>query len=298
MRLTHKDRKAIIIIAGALLLLNIGVWIFQSPPLHPRKDGRIEGLKDGRIEELMSTPHPASEENGGGSSEPFPFDPNTADSATFVELGLRPRVAHAIIRYRAAGGTFRRPQDFARIYTLSDEDFRRLLPYIYIKEKGAAKPTAISSSLYERRDFPAESKQNGGLYPTKLHAGETVPLSTADTSDLKRIPGIGSYYSAKIVRYRERLGGFVSLGQLAEIEGLPENIARWVTLGKTEIRKLPINTGTFGQLLRHPYLNYEQVSAIINYRKAYGALRDLTDLKTSTAFSDSDFQRLQPYVAF
>ena len=90
----------------------------------------------------------------------------------------------------------------------------------------------------------------------------------------------------------------MSLSQLAEIEGIPADIMRWFTLDKTEIRKLPINTGNFGQLLRHPYLNYEQVRAIMNYRKTYGALRDLSDLKTYTAFSDSDFLRLKPYVAF
>ena len=289
MRLTRNERKAIIIIAGALLLLNIGVWIFRtktSSPFpsmgrgaSPLEGGREEGL-DGDVVSL------------------FRFDPNTADSATFVRLGLSPRVARAIIHYRAAGGIFRKPQDFARIYTLSDEDFHRLLPSIYIKESKAAKTQTLSLYEEENNFSPTETERKGSLFPSKLHSGETVALSTADTAELKRIPGIGSHYSAKIVRYRERLGGFVSLSQLAEIEGLPENIARWFTLGETEIRKLPINTSTFGQLLRHPYLNFEQVQAIMNYRKAYGALHSLSDLRTYTAFTDSDFQRLQPYVAF
>ena len=292
MRLTHNDRKAIIIIAGALLLLNVGLWIFKpntplSPSSRPPSRGEaplpIEGKGMG---------------NGVLSSSLFRFDPNTADSATFVRLGLSPRVARAIIHYRAAGGVFRKPQDFARIYTLSDTDFRRLLPYIYIKGN---KTTSSTHPVYEEKkeDFsPTEREQKSSLFPSKLKDGESLSLNTSDTAELKRIPGIGSYYSAKIVRYRERLGGFVSLSQLAEIEGLPENIARWFTLDKTEIRKLPINTSTFGQLLRHPYLNFEQVRAIMNYRKAYGALRSLSDLKTYTAFSDSDFLRLQPYVAF
>ena len=291
MRLTRNERKAIIIIAGALLLLNIAVWIFRtktpSPIPFPSMERGASPLEGGREEGL----------DGDGVSL-FRFDPNTADSATFVRLGLSPRVARAIIHYRAAGGVFRKPQDFARIYTLSDTDFRRLLPYIYIKGN---KTTSSAHPVYEEKkeDFsPTERERNSSLFPSKLKDGESLSLNTSDTAELKRIPGIGSYYSAKIVRYRERLGGFVSLSQLAEIEGLPENIARWFTLDKTEIRKLPINTSTFGQLLRHPYLNFEQVRAIMNYRKAYGALRSLSDLKTYTAFSDSDFLRLQPYVAF
>ena len=291
MRLTRNDRKAIIIIVGALLLLNVGVWIFRTPSQHPMKG-------ESKQQDTASTPNPTGERSGGGSSGLFRFDPNTADSATFVELGLRPRVARAIIHYRRAGGIFRKPQDLARIYTLSDSDYRRLLPYIYIKGKTTTTTPLPSTYTYKEETLAKEQEQKGGTYPSKLHRGETVALNTSDTTELRRIPGIGQYYSAKIVRYRERLGGFVSLSQLAEIEGIPADIMRWFTLDKTEIRKLPINTGNFGQLLRHPYLNYEQVSAIMNYRKTYGALRDLSDLKTYTAFSDSDFLRLKPYVAF
>ena len=138
MRLTRNERKAIIIIAGALLLLNIGVWIFRTktPSPIPSMGRGASPLEEGREEGL----------DGAGVSL-FRFDPNTADSATFVRLGLSPRVARAIIHYRAAGGIFRKPQDFARIYTLSDEDFHRLLPYIYIKGEKTAKTQTLS--LYE-----------------------------------------------------------------------------------------------------------------------------------------------------
>lgn len=284
MRLTHNDRKAIIIIAGALLLLNVALWIFRTPSKTHQTPSPLP-LKG------ESSYQPAS-------STPFPFDPNTADSATFVELGLTPRVARAIVHYRAAGGIFRKPQDFARIYSLSDKDFRRLLPYIYIKESNSTKQETHPTDTLLTPPIKGGEEGTAGRRSFGKLESFTLSLSSADTAELRRIPGIGSYYSAKIVKYRERLGGFVSLSQLAEIEGLPENIAQWFTLGDTQIRKLPINTGNFGQLLRHPYLNFEQVRAIMNYRKAYGALHSLSDLKAYSAFTDSDFQRLKPYVAF
>ena len=291
MRLTRNDRKAIIIIAGALLLLNVGLWIIRpSSPLPVEKES---GPQD-----TAPTPRSEKEEAVGKSAELFTFDPNTADSATFVELGLSPRVARAIIHYRMAGGVFRTPQDFARIYTLSDKDFRRLLPYIYIKGQQTTKHLHPSPSPYGGRTLSEEGVRKGSPFPSKLHPGETVDINAADTTELKMIPGIGSYYSAKIVRYRERLGGFVNLDQLSEIEGLPEDIARWLTIGIPAIQRLPINSANFGQLLRHPYLNFEHVRAIMDYRKAYGAIRSFADLKTYPAFRDSDFTKLRPYLSF
>lgn len=308
MPFTRNDRKAALIIAGLLLLLNLGLWLFRDSgqPASPVSDKDSVVITNGQ----------RSMVNGQRSmvKSQFPFDPNTADSATFVALGLAPRVAKAIIHYRAAGGVFRTPDDLARIYTLPDSDFRRLRPYIKIRTSGNHRnPNAQWSTFNALRNGQSAPRNQNGFgaqsangQRSMLNAQRSmfntqrfpIVLSSADTTELKRIPGIGSYYSAKIVRYRERLGGFVSLSQLSEIHGLPGGLERWLVLGDSTVRRLPVNSATFGQLLRHPYLNFEQVSAIMNYRKSYGPLRDLTDLATYSAFSDTDFARLRPYIAF
>ncbi|MBQ2515968.1 MAG: helix-hairpin-helix domain-containing protein, partial [Desulfovibrio sp.] len=93
------------------------------------------------------------------------------------------------------------------------------------------------------------------------------------TLPVRKIPGVGQYYAAKIVKYRSRLGGFTSTEQLKEIKGLPDDITRWVTIGTEPVSKLAVNQLTFGQLLRHPYLNFEQVRAIMDHRKYTGPIR-------------------------
>ena len=291
MRLTHKDRKAIMIIAGALLLLNVGVWICRPRSPLPLKG---ENVRQG------TTPTPSStrEKTGTELAEPFPFDPNTADSATFAKLGLKPKVIQNILHYREANLRFYKPQDFARIYTLSDKDFRRLLPYIYIKGQQTTKPLHQSTYHYEGGALSEEGVQKNAPFPSKLHPGQTLDINAADTTELRKIPGVGQYYAAKIVKYRSRLGGFTSTAQLREIKGLPDDIGRWVTIGKEPVSKLAVNQLTFGQLLRHPYLNFEQVRAIMDHRKHTGPIHSLGDLRTYPAFSDSDFRRLQPYIAF
>lgn len=137
------------------------------------------------------------------------------------------------------------------------------------------------------------------LRPEKLAAGTTIDLNTADTLLLQRIPGIGPAYARSIVGYRDRLGGFISATQLTEIEYLPEGIEKWCRVeSSTPIRRLSLNRASFKELIRHPYLNYEQVKAIVNRRQKMGDLRGWKDLGNSPHFSPSDTLRLSPYVKF
>lgn len=137
------------------------------------------------------------------------------------------------------------------------------------------------------------------LRPEKLAAGTTIDLNTADTLLLQRIPGIGPAYARGIVNYRERLGGFVSTHQLSEIEYLPAGIEKWCRTTPTPtLRRLSLNRATFKELIRHPYLNYEQVKTIVNRRQKMGDLRGWKDLGNSPHFSPKDTARLAPYILF
>ena len=221
---------------------------------------------------------------------PQPFNPNTADSATMVHCGLRPFQAHNVMRYRAAGGHWRNAEHFSKLYGLSPEDYQRIAPYLIFSESPA--PTATGS---ERRR--ADSIHQHRTYPEKFSEGTVVDLNTADTTVLKRIPGIGSYYSRKICEYRERLGGFLDCNQVKEIEGLPDGIEKWFTVSATSpSRKIAINRATFKELVRHPYLNYDQVKSIVNYRQKFGTIHSFQELSLDTNFCATDFSRLSPYM--
>lgn len=221
----------------------------------------------------------------------FPFDPNTADSLTFVRLGLTPRQARSALRYRRAGGRWRSAEDFSHLYGLSPALFDRLRPYIrIIPETGKAHPA--------RRFFRNDSLHHAHRTP-KLAEGTVIDLNTADTTQLKGIPGIGSYYAAKICRYREALGGFVRPEQIGEVDGLPDGIERWFsTAPAPAVRTTDINRSTFKQLVRHPYLSYEQVKAIFEYRRKYGKLKSWEQLRQLGVFTEADILRLTPYIIF
>lgn len=223
--------------------------------------------------------------------ERFPFDPNTADSIQLLRLGLRPWQVRSIYRYRAAGGVYRQPSDFARLYGLTQKEYRELEPYIRIAPDyqpaadryGTARPSHVDSVRPH--------------YPAKLQLSETIDLNTADTTLLQRVPGIGRYFAREIASYRQRLGGFYSADQLMEIEDFPEKALPYFVVHGTTT-KLAVNRLTLNQLKRHPYLNYYQAKAIADYRRLRGPLKSLSDLRLLKDFSADDLERLSHYVEF
>ena len=278
--LTPSQRRALLALTLLVVAATLAVWFWHRR--HPRAAAR---------------PLPADTLTAAAATTQgtlHPFDPNTADSATLVRLGLPPRLARRICRYRAAGGRFRHARDLARIYGMDTAALRRLRPYIRMAAAPGAnppfrKPRPLEKSHYAYTPYPSR----------KLPRGRQLDLNAADSAELLRVPGVGPYFARRIVRYRERLGGFVSPEQLREIPNLPDSVQTWfrVTAEKAQ-SPLRLNTATFRELLRHPYLNYEQVKAIVNYRERQGALQTLQELSLSEAFTPVDLERLTPYVSF
>lgn len=135
-------------------------------------------------------------------------------------------------------------------------------------------------------------------YQVKLKAGEHVVLNTADTTQLKMVPGIGSYFARKVVQYGERLGGYVSVDQLDEIENFPLDAKDYLVIENAQPHKLNVNTLSLNDLKKHPYINFYQARAITDYRRLHGPLKSLQDLRLSKDFPPEVIERLTPYVRF
>ena len=160
------------------------------------------------------------------------FDPNMADSTTFLSLGLPSWMASNILRYRNRQGRFRRPEDFRKIYGLTEEQYRTLLPYIRIAEE----PTSPDTS---RLLVVQATAQHDTLM--KYHPGIIIDLNQADTTELKKIPGIGSRIAQSIVNRRRLLGGFYQIEQLEEIRLKVEKLRSWFSVDATQIHRININ---------------------------------------------------------
>lgn len=166
---------------------------------------------------------------------------------------------------------------------------------VYVRTKVVYRDTA-----YQRghRLTDAEHDSVVAHYQPKIRRGEHIVLNTADTTALKTVPGIGSYFARKIVEYGERLGGYVSVDQLDEIEDFPLDAKRYLVVENPSPRKLNVNRLSLNDLRRHPYLNFYQARAITDYRRLHGPLKSLQDLRLSKDFPSEVIERLLPYVEF
>ena len=239
--------------------------------------------------------------------ETFAFDPNTADSTALLRLGLSSWQVRAIYKYRAKRGRYHRPEDFKRVPGMTPEMYNRLAPYITI---GAAfryygtvndRPAARTDSVVRRdtsRTKSDDRQPSSPFSPEKFREMVILDLNTVDTLTLKRVPGIASYRARKIIEYRERLGGYVSVDQLTEIGAIPEDLKVWFTVNTPILRPIAINRDDVGTLSRHPYISYAQARAIFQYRHNFGDITSLTDLSLSNVFTEADLQRLEPYVKY
>ena len=229
-----------------------------------------------------------------------PFDPNTADSALLVSVGLKPYMAKNLIRYRRAGKTFRRPDDLRKLYGMTDSLYATLEPYIQ-----------IDTSLYRTIVEPLSNRYrtvNGAntgfdtVYaPSVTVKRDTIlELNSADTTELQMIRGIGRYTAMLIVKRRNELGGYYSLDQLYEIREIPvdrlDSLLPHFTVDTMRINPINVNKASVKRLYRHPYISYRQAENLYDLRRRNIQLHSIDEL--SDIFTDDERLRLTPYLRF
>lgn len=261
---------------------------------------------------------PLTSGEGRGEVSLVRFDPNTADSTTLMRLGLQPWMVRGILKYRRKGGVYYSPEDFARVPGLTVKKYKELLPYITISEDYREARTLVgerrrhygeySQAPQEKRDTTQRSAMMGPTQrsanmasterPVKMAPTERLALNTADTTSLKKVPGIGSYFAKKLVDYREKLGGFVCLDQLLEIKNFPESALQYLTIPDGGIRKININKADFKQLAAHPYIGYSRTKVIVDYRRLKGKITSLSQLSLLKGFSAAEIEKIEPYITY
>ena len=284
------DRRAILALALLAVGFSVAVLLFYgqgstSPASLTDSISADTFPRRHVVRQQTSQPIPES------GQELFAFDPNTADSTALLKLGLSRWQVVNIYKYRNRGGVYRKPSDFARLYGLTVHQYKRLEPYIRISPDYS---TPASSLFPSESDAPVS---RATARSRKLQPGENVDLNVADTTQLQLVPGIGSYFARRIVQYRDRLGGYVSVGQLDEIEDFPASAKSFLTVTSSPLR-LDVNKLSLAQLRRHPYINYYQARAIVEYRRLRGPFQSLEDLASLPDFTPQDIQRLSPYLEF
>jgi len=288
-----KSERRVILLLLAIALLLLGIWAIMEylrpveVPVTLSESEEIDSfLANLEEQEKIRKSHTPKNEI---SAVLQPFDPNTADSVLLRQLGLPVYIVRNILKYRTKGGVFRSPESFSRIYGLKEEVYQKLKPYITI--------APLVSVSHVRTDTFRQLKDTIPYIP-KYEEGTIVDLNKADTSILKRIPGIGSTLARMIVVYRQRLGGFYDVSQLQEVPHVGVELNKWFVVTPAGLHKIQVNSASLDKLRSHPYMDFYKAKAIMEYRRKRGKIKGLSQLSMFEEFTEKDLKRLSPYLTF
>lgn len=220
------------------------------------------------------------------NGELFSFDPNTATIQDWQRLGLNEKTSKTILNYVNKGGKFYKPEDLQKIWGMPEGFYERVKDYVVI--------ASAQRNNYSRYNEDKPTVEREERKPT------VVNINEADTSVLIALPGIGSKLSARIISFREKLGGFYSVEQIGETYGLPDSTFQKVKgrlrVDESGIRKINVNTATKDELKVHPYIRWQLANAIVEYRNQHGAFKSLEDLKNIVLIDDATFNKINHYL--
>ncbi len=179
--------------------------------------------------------------------------------------------------------------------------------YDYMSERKSEKsaPRERIAKTTEGAQIKTYSERQQYTKQEKFAAPSSISLNETDTTEWKKVPGVGSAYSARIVKYQKMLGGYISINQLKEVYGVTEemfeDIAPFIReemIGAECCIKLNINKLDFKEILAHPYIDFEQTKAIVNLRRRTGNIKSIKELAMLDEFTPKDIERISPYIDF
>lgn len=216
----------------------------------------------------------------------FYFDPNTLDAAGWQKLGIKDKTIASMQKYISKGGRFREADDLRKVWGLRDDEKERLIPYVRIE--------AAAQTTYTNNYTPYEKK----TFEKKVIAA--VDINSGDSSAFDALPGIGGGFSRRIINFRNRLGGFYKVEQIAETFGLPDSVFQKIRpllkISETEVKKLNINTAKEEELKAHPYIRWQLAKVITEYKKQHGDFKTLEDLKKIMVIDAETYNKISPYL--
>jgi competence protein ComEA len=281
----------------ALILVEIGVLLYLhfTPPKNEMVDHSIfkkeveefyaSAREDSSDDENIS---PASSEFQKDAEvrpkrELFAFNPNNLPESEWKRLGFSEKQIRPIKNYESKGGKFRSKDDVRKMYSIHEDEYKRIEPFIAIPETSKDTSHFHSSNAFPKKGFLV------------------VDIGTADSTELEKLPMVGTYLARKIFVFREKLGGFFSIDQLKEMYGMRDSVFQIILPhlalnDSTNLRRINLNTAEFAELNKHPYINSQLANVILNYRKQHGAFQSVDEVRKTSLVNDELYRKIAPYL--
>lgn len=211
---------------------------------------------------------------------PCKFNPNDYSLKEWMYLGLTEKQANVVLKFTKHGVGSN--EELSKIFVISES------LYQLIKDSTVYPTTVLFSKIRNSEVFKKEKFK-------------PIDINAASQSDIESIPGIGPFYAKNILRYRDRLGGFVRKEQLLEVWKMDEDkylsIKEFIRVDPQSVNKIKLNTASAEELKSHPYLNWNIANSIIKIRERKGGFKSIEEIKESILVDEELFNKLNPYVS-
>ncbi len=275
---------------GVLIVISIALFIVFVPRIlqalsqkevYEISSEEIKVLKEEQFHKKNRQNHYKSRYNlKKYSRPPHKFDPNTYSERDWLNLGLSQKQVAIVLKFTKRG--IYSNDQLQKIFVIPPQLFE------LIKD----------STIYTKKVFEKNQSQT---FQTEKKAKIIVNVNTADQEELESIPGVGSFYAKNIIKYRDRIGGFVKKEQLLEVWKMDlekyNAIEEFMVLDVNEIRKIHINTATAEELKQHPYFNWNIANSVVKMRIQKTGFKRIEEIKESVLIDEEFFEKIKPYLS-
>ena len=272
-KFNKQERSGIFFLLLVIIVLQGTYYFMKAEPFEATSMLAVNTLEQSRLDSLKSLEKDAK--------RIFSFNPNYIDDHKGYTLGMSTEELDRLFAFRKAGSFVNSSKEFQVVTQISDSLLAAISPFF---------------------KFPAW-KLHGPKTEGQPKKANTVvkDLNSATAEDLRRVYGIGEVLSNRIIKFRDRLGGFLVNEQLYDVYGLePEVIKRaldhFQVMTPPEITKININTAEAGELSNIAYISPILAEQIVAHRKAHGAFTSLNELTGVKAFPADRIERIKLYL--
>jgi len=286
-KFNKQERSGIFFLLAIIVLLQL-VYAFSTSIFQESTSVANKIELDGVAQEQINILKERTLEND--SLKIYPFNPNYITDYRGYKLGMSTQEIDRLHLYRSSNKFVNSAEEFQNVTLISDSLLQKIAPYFKFPEW--VKSTSSQKSI----------EANVVKFNKKPNVTNTVKdLNTASAQDLKVIYGIGEKLATRIIKFRDRLGGFLIEDQLYDVYGLKPEVAQKVLMKfkvqtKPEIVKINVNTANASEISKLVYLNYQVSSNIVAYRKQVGEIKSIDELKKIEGFPSDKINRITLYL--
>ncbi len=276
----NKQERSGIFFLLLIIFVFQGIYFYvKAKPFNGNPKVEINTLVQSHLDSLKNT-------MAKDSLKVFPFNPNYITDYKGYTLGMSSLEVDRLLAYRATDRFVNSAEEFQQVTRVSDSLLAIMAPYFKFPDwvnQEKNKPEFVASSQKETTTVLRD-------------------LNKATAEELRTVSGIGETLSNRIIKFRDRLGGFLVSEQLYDVYGLEPAVVKraleqFQVIDVPSIQKININNAAVEQLAQLIYIDYNLAREIVSYRETHGAFTTLDELKGLKSFPADRIERIKLYLS-